>query len=43
MAEPNLNPAWSLAIMELATRGDISPAGIDRLIEFIREKEDDHA
>lgn len=37
----DLDPAWSLAIMELATRGDISPSGVDRLIEFIKEREGD--
>lgn len=41
LASRDIGPDWSLAIMELATRGDISPAGVDRLIEFIREREDD--
>lgn len=37
LAEKNLDPAWSLAIMELATRGEISPEGVDRLLDFVRE------
>ncbi len=33
-----IDSAWSLAIMEMAVRGEISPQGIDRLIQFIMEK-----
>lgn len=43
LASRDIGPNWALAIMELASRGDISPGGIDRLIEFIREREGDES
>lgn len=33
----DLDPAWSLAIMEMATRGEITADGVDRLLAFVRE------
>lgn len=36
LLEANLEPQWALAIMELAAKGDITPAGVDRLVFFIK-------
>lgn len=32
-----VSQSWALAIMEMAARGEISPAGVDRLIGFISD------
>lgn len=37
LAEKSLDPAWSLAIMELASRGQITAEGVDRLLDFVRQ------
>ena len=35
LSAKDLDPSWSLAIMEMATRGQITPEGVDRLVELL--------
>ena len=37
LSAKDLDPSWSLAIMEMATRGRITPEGVDQLIELLGE------
>ncbi len=35
---PDMPRPWCLAVMEMAARGEISPAGVDRLIGFVQDR-----